>query len=307
MRRRAIWPCPPAMATCMCVPPLSCRGLPSLTRLKRRHAGPGRHIATGLAWLAGRIARGGLSVSRSVRPSTLLVATGGRRVLSTSKPAEAYANGQRYLSKKGPERERFSDPDASWRHRSAVSTRKGGCFYGFKVHAVVCARTDLPVAWQVETAASHESNYADSLLGTAKGRGFSPETATLDLGYDTEAIHAACEDRDCRPIIPLKQTPAVKAGKAGPPTCEHGEWRFAGAYTGRARTKWRCPTGDCSPFSQSVKADRLHPLVPRESKPWKSLYRGRAAVEREFGRSRMSGRYCPSACEGSSGCGSMPT
>jgi hypothetical protein len=33
-----------------------------------------------------------------------------------------------------------------------------------------------------------------------------------------------------------------------------------------------------------IKADRLHPLVPRESKRWKSLYRGRACVEREFGR-----------------------
>jgi hypothetical protein len=37
----------------------------------------------------------------------------------------AYANGQRYLSRNGPERERYSDPDASWGHRSAVSTRKG--------------------------------------------------------------------------------------------------------------------------------------------------------------------------------------
>jgi hypothetical protein len=40
----------------------------------------------------------------------------------------AYANGQRFLSKNGPERERYSDPDASWGHRSAVSTRKGGGF-----------------------------------------------------------------------------------------------------------------------------------------------------------------------------------
>ena len=42
----------------------------------------------------------------------------------------AYANGQRYLSKGGKERERYADPDASWGHRSAVSTRKGGGFYG---------------------------------------------------------------------------------------------------------------------------------------------------------------------------------
>ena len=33
-----------------------------------------------------------------------------------------------------------------------------------------------------------------------------------------------------------------------------------------------------------MKADPLHPLVPRETKRWKSLYRGRASVEREFGR-----------------------
>jgi hypothetical protein len=30
--------------------------------------------------------------------------------------------------------------------------------------------------------------------------------------------------------------------------------------------------------------DRLHPLVPRETPRWWKLYKGRAAVEREFGR-----------------------
>lgn len=40
----------------------------------------------------------------------------------------AYANGQRHVSKNGRERaaSEYSDPDASWGHRSAVSTRKGG-------------------------------------------------------------------------------------------------------------------------------------------------------------------------------------
>jgi Transposase DDE domain len=32
------------------------------------------------------------------------------------------------------------------------------------------------------------------------------------------------------------------------------------------------------------KADRLHPLIPRETPRWRKLYRGRAAVEHEFGR-----------------------
>jgi DDE family transposase len=70
----------------------------------------------------------------------------------------------------------------------------------------------------------------------------------------------------------------------GPPTCEHGTWTFAGADFKRKATKWRCPTGKCKPASTWVKADRRNPLVPRSSKRFGELYRGRAAVEREFGR-----------------------
>src|ERR687897_3340324 len=114
----------------------------------------------------------------------------------------AYANGQRFLSKGGPERQRFSDPDASWGHRSAVSTRKGGGFYGYRVHAVVCSSTDLPLAWRVETAASRESNYVAPLLDSARARGFAADTCALDMGYDNGPIYEACEERGCRPIIP---------------------------------------------------------------------------------------------------------
>src|SRR2546421_1440645 len=76
----------------------------------------------------------------------------------------AFANGQRFVSQHGPERERYSDPDASWGHRSAVSTRNGGGCYGFKLHMAVCTATDLPLAWQVETARRHESLYVAPLL-----------------------------------------------------------------------------------------------------------------------------------------------
>jgi len=81
----------------------------------------------------------------------------GRDIVIDGSDLPAYANGQRYLSKHGPERERFSDPDASWGHRSAVSTRKGGGFYGYKVHAAVCAITGLPLAWTVETDLSRRA------------------------------------------------------------------------------------------------------------------------------------------------------
>jgi len=83
----------------------------------------------------------------------------GRDIAIDASDMPAYANGQRYLYNHGPERERFSDPDASWGHRSAVSTRRGGGFYGFKLQAAVCTKTGLPVAWQVETARANESRF----------------------------------------------------------------------------------------------------------------------------------------------------
>jgi transposase len=42
-----------------------------------------------------------------------------------------------------------------------------------------------------------------------------------------------------------------------------------------------------------VKADQLHPLIPRETLRWKGLYRGRASVEREFGRLKNEWALAP--------------
>jgi IS5 family transposase len=205
----------------------------------------------------------------------------------------AYANGQRFKYHNGPERKKYSDPDASWGHRSAVSTRKGGGFYGYRLHMAVCARTDLPLAWKVETAKMNESPTVAPLLDKLQGLGINPETCALDKGYDGKAVYDACEERDIRPVICLKETARVKRGDHKPPKCEHGEWRFAGADYDRKATKWRCPTGECKPASRWIKADRLHPLIPRETPRWKALYRGRASVERAFGRSKNEWALAP--------------
>lgn len=196
----------------------------------------------------------------------------------------AYANGQRFLSKGGKERERYSDTDASWGHRSAVSTRKGGGFYGYRLHSAVCVATDLPVAWSVATARDHETRFVTPLLDTAKRRGAMVATAALDKGYDNGRVYAECMERDCLPLIPLRKTKAVKEGKHLPPECKHGTWTFAGSDRKRGASKWRCPTGECKPASTWIAASRLHPLIPRSTKRWKAGYRKRAAVEREFGR-----------------------
>lgn len=190
----------------------------------------------------------------------------GRDLAIDASDMPAYANGQRFLSKGGPERERYSDPDASWGHRSAVSVRKGGGFYGYRLHAAVCVNTGLPVAWAVATARESESNFVADLFDTARICGLAVETAAMDRGYDTETIHRLCADYDCLPVIPLRQTGGVVKGRHLRPECAHGVWTFAGADRKRGASKWRCPTGECRPTSTWIKADRLHPLIPYKSK-----------------------------------------
>ena len=70
-------------------------------------------------------------------------------------------------------------------------------------------------------------------------------------------------------------------------------WRFAGPDAERGATKWRCPTGECKPASRWVKADRLHPLIPRETQRWGRLYADRSAVERAFGRAKHQWALLP--------------
>jgi hypothetical protein len=159
----------------------------------------------------------------------------------------AFANGQRYVSQGGLERERFSDPDASWGHRSAVSTRKGGGFYGYKLQLAVCTKTGLPLAWRVESARHHESKFVAPLLDALHARGFRPETCAMDKGYDAVRVYAECEERGCEPVIPLK---GAKASQPALPLALGG---------------------------------RLFPRIPRHTQRFRDLYRGRAAVERAFG------------------------
>ncbi|MCA1845254.1 MAG: hypothetical protein LC792_19090 [Actinobacteria bacterium] len=104
-------------------------------------------------------------------------------------------------------------------------------------------------------------------------------------------------NRGVEQIRRLLATPEIKAfiadleatrwrgeGRRQAASCEHGTWTFAGSDAKRGAAKYRCPTGACTPASVWVKANRLHTLIPRGGERWKALWRGRAGVEREFGR-----------------------
>jgi hypothetical protein len=153
----------------------------------------------------------------------------GRDVAIDASDLPAFANGQRFVSKNGPERERFSDPDASWGHRSAVSTRKGGGFYGYKIHAAVCTRTGLPLAWQVETARRHESLYVAPLLDALAVRGYQPKTVAMDKGYDNPRVMYEARQRGAVPIVALRKGSPIPLDRI---PYGSGEWKRL--YGGRA-------------------------------------------------------------------------
>jgi len=153
----------------------------------------------------------------------------GRNIAIDGSDLPAYANGQRYVSQGGPERERFSDPDASWGHRSAISTRKGGGFYGFKIQAAICANTDLPVAWRIETARRHESLFVAPLLDAVRSRGFKPETCAMDKGYDNNRVMAETRERGCVPIVALRKGRPIPLDRI-----PYGSDEWKRLYRGRA-------------------------------------------------------------------------
>jgi DDE family transposase len=171
----------------------------------------------------------------------------GKDVAIDASDMPAFANGQRYVTRNGPERERFSDPDASWGHRSALATRAAGSFYGYKLDLAVCTQTGFPLAWQVRTAKRNESLFAAPLLDALCARGFQPETCAMDMGYDHARCYSECKERGVEPVIPLR-----------------------GA---RKQTMMPLAVGG-----------RLFPRIPRHSGRFRTLYKRRVAVEREFAR-----------------------
>jgi Transposase DDE domain len=167
----------------------------------------------------------------------------GRNVAIDASDLPAYANGQRFVSNGGRERapSEYSDPDASWGHRSAVSTRKGGGFYGYRVHMAVCTATGLPLAWEVRTAKDNEVPVTLPLLDRV---GSGVQTVAMDRGYDQTMLYEGCFARGAEAIVPLRKTKwAIPEAKLRTPRDERWKSLYSrrGAVErefGRLKQEW---------------------------------------------------------------------
>jgi IS5 family transposase len=229
----------------------------------------------------------------------------GAKLAVDATDIEAYSNGHRKIP---------SDPDAAW----GVKEAKGGSekpsnkgrerelyrWFGYKLHLIVDALYELPIAFIVTPANQNDTTQMKSLLkkaGIDKPE-LKPEAVIADAGYDSkDNCSTIFEDAHAAPIIPLVEKPGWESpdicNAKGTPTCGCGlemvYWGRDGNYLkyrcpdvlGKAKCRCRFP---CTASSYGyvlklpvMKEDpRRHVPVPHESKKWARLYRMRTAVER---------------------------
>lgn len=244
----------------------------------------------------------------------------GEDVIADSTDMHAYARYRKTGS---------ADPDATWGAKSSkeASSKRGRkskspgqdaedgkkdktkdkyWWFGYKLHLLVDAKYEVPIAAILSTAKEADTTKLKPLL--EKRDRLLPETAlklcVADGGYDSKSNILAITERGAIPIIPFnpgneKEPPGI-TNTLGTPLCPIGLpmvfWGRDGHYL-----KYRCPeksgrlcclvehkgTSRCSTsdYGLVVKLDmrddpRRYVPVPRETKKFERLYKLRTGVER---------------------------
>jgi transposase len=243
-----------------------------------------------------------------------VILDGGSAVDSTHLWAYANRSGKKACSCKVkcscPKR--YSDPDANWGHKTEEYV-----FFGYKVHIIVDAESQLPLDVRVSPANDADSPHAKPLLKGAveKHPDHKIDSVAMDSAYDAyENYRFAIQDVGVAPIIALNRrngADALSAGSLllsseGRYTCLAGfEVVYWGKDPKRGRLKFRCPAAlgrcqclfraTCSPSSYG-RTFYLHPdrdyrligLIPRGTDLWQKKYNTRTSVERAYSEEKGS-------------------
>lgn len=206
----------------------------------------------------------------------------------------------------------YSDTDARWGAKS-----KKYLFFGYKVHLIVDAKSQLPLDVRITPGNKADSPQAIPLLKGAKER--HPEnkivTSAMDSAYDSHKNYRfAVKEANITPIIALNPRNRVDAitshsltlSQDGVYTCMAG---FKVIYWGkedkRGRLKFRCPAavGKCrclfrsvcskSPYGRTFYLNlerdyRLIGAIPRGTALWQNKYDKRTSVERAYSEEKGS-------------------
>lgn len=189
--------------------------------------------------------------------------------------------------------------------------------YGYTYYELVTQDRQLPIVVHLATVNRHDSVLSVYTMEEAKERCLSARYASFDSASDAYGIYQlGIKHWDVGLVIPLNETnkgnynhsPPIAITEDGAPICQAGlrmaNWGFC---KDRCRIKWRCPVVatksyqdfDCPFFSSCTDSQygrviftkpqwdyRIHTPVPRDSKLWRSLEKGRSASERSNKRKK---------------------
>lgn len=227
----------------------------------------------------------------------------GQRLATDSTKVHSLANG----------RKAAADPDASWKKYQHIyvdetgQARKSAVkWFGYKLHLLVDAVYELPIAAFASTARDNDYTHFPALWNKAKAN--LPElknvakSNALDKGYDETKVHQLLWADGVVPIIPLRDLTEEENQVLLPEhqqVCPRGDaLRFDGFESARQALRYdrpaSCPkvsgrgycelSAGCRQTLSRVRIEdetlrHLGP-VPRDSKKFQRLYRGRTAAER---------------------------
>ncbi len=193
-------------------------------------------------------------------------------------------------------------------------------WFGYKLHLIVDADTELPLSYSLTKASSHDGAVAKELFDNPKvaEKLKDAEYLLADRGYDDKAITEKLQcEHNVKPVIdirnchkdkqllsPVKGYRNVFYNYRGDVCCrckKSGEYRdmvYVGYEKDRASLKYRCPAEnyglccqsylDC-PVNNSLRIKlsdnpRVFTALPRNTLKWSRIYNKRSSVERCFAR-----------------------
>lgn len=107
-----------------------------------------------------------------------------------------------------PNRRRVSDPEASWTVKEHDQQGRPKWYFGYKIHLIADADTELPITAVVTTASVHDTTQLLPLLEKAKSElDIKPQYVLADAGYDSNRnFDGIAQDHSARPIIKVRKT-----------------------------------------------------------------------------------------------------
>lgn len=201
-----------------------------------------------------------------------------------------------------------SDTDASWRmYEHKFTDARGNAhqsvkkWFGYKLHLLVDATYELPVAFSVTGANVNDAPALETMLGRHlfMHPAMKPESLALDGAYDGNPTHKYLWERDILPVIHKNKTtrkePEGIFDMAGVPVCSiHSRMRYKGR-DGEFH-KYVCPDGDlvCCKDRCGTKVAKLKigkggdfvnfRALPAHTDKFKREYKKRTSAERVFSR-----------------------